>query len=154
VAPLHLTFALTRRQRLAVELWPWSPALAAALGFTVEVAFLAVNVSRWFLPLLVLPPLVYRNLLAFVYDITVRGGRPVELLADDTALEVRTGGTAKRLPLDGIIQVFRAGDVWTVLHLDGTVLTIPIDVITAEQVEYLRGFARRAAAARTARAEN
>ena len=55
------------------------------------------------------------------------------------------------LPLDGIFQVFRAGDTWTVLHLDGTVLTIPADAITAEQVDYLKSFARRSAAARAKR---
>ena len=61
---------------------------------------------------------------------------------------MRSGGETKWLPLDGVFQVFRTGDTWTVLHLDGTVLTIPADAITAEQVEYLKSFARRAAAAR------
>jgi hypothetical protein len=46
--------------------------------------------------------------------------------------------------------MFHTDDVWTVLHLDGSVLTIPADAITTEQIEYLRSFARRAAAARTA----
>ena len=148
MTPFHLTYTLTRRQRLAVEMVPWLPAVAASLGFAVGVAFLAVHVSRWFLPLLALPPVMYRSLVAFAFDIVVRGGRAVEVIADDAGLEVRTGGAAKWLPLDGIFQVFRSGGVWTVLHLDGSVLTIPADAISGEQVEYLRSFARRSAAAR------
>ena len=148
MTPFHLRYALTRRQRLAVELVPWLPALAAALGFTVGVAFLAVHVSRWFLPLLLLPPVMYRSLVAFAFDLVVRGGHPVDVLADDAGLEVRTGGAAKWFRLDGVFQVFRSGDAWTVLHLDGSVLTIPVEAITAEQVEYLKSFARRAAAIR------
>ena len=146
--PFHLRFTLTRRQRLAVELVPWLPALAASLGFAVGVAFLAVHVSPWFLPLLLLPPVMYRSLVAFAFDLVVRGGRAVEVTADDDGLEVRSAGAARWLPLDGVFQVFRAGDIWTVLHLDGTVLTIPVEAITAGQVEYLKAFARRAAAAR------
>jgi hypothetical protein len=148
VAPFHLKFTLTRRQRLAVELVPWLPAIAAALGFTVGAAFLAVNVSRWFLPLLLLPPIMYRSLFVFAFDIIVRGGLAVEVNVDETGLTVRSGGAAKWLPLDGVFQVFRSGDVWTVLHLDGSVLTIPANAITGEQVEYLKSFARRATAAR------
>ena len=146
--PFHLQFTLSRRQRLAVELVPWLPAVAASLGFAVGAAFLAVHVSGWFLPLLALPPVMYRSLVAFAFDITVRGGRPVEVIADDAGLDVRTRGETKWLPLDGVFQVFRSGDTWTVLHLDGSVLTIPADAITAEQVEYLKSFARRAAAMR------
>ena len=146
--PFHLRYVLTRRQRLAVEMWPWMPALAASLGFEVGAAFLAAQVSVWFLPLLLLPPVMYRSLVAFAFDLIVRGGRAVELLAGDAGLEVRSGGETKWLPLDGVFQMFRTGDTWTVLHLDGTVLTIPAAAIAAEQVEYLKSFARRAAAAR------
>ena len=148
MSPFHLRFTLTRRQRLAVELVPWAPALAAALGFSVGIAFLTVNVSVWFLPSLLLPVVVYRGLFAFLYDIVVLGGRTVEIIADDVGLTVRSNGTAKWLPLDGIFQVFRSDDAWTVLHLDGSAITVPAGAITAEQIEYLKTFVRRAAAAR------
>lgn len=148
--PFHLTFTLTRRQRLAVELPPWLPAVAATLGFGVGAAYAGVYASPWFLLLLALPPVVYRGLFLFAFDMVFRGGRAVEVVAAAADLEVRSAGEARRLPLSGVFQVFRAGDTWTVLHLDGTVLTIPAGAITAEQVEYLRSFARKAAAARAA----
>lgn len=145
----HLTYTLTRRQRLAVELPPWLPAVAATIGFGTGAAYAGLNASPWLFLLLLLPLIVYRGLFGFAFDILINSRSTVELLADgtDTELEVRTEGEARRLPLGGIFQVFRSGDVWTVLHLDGTVLTIPADAIAAEQVEYLRRFARRAARA-------
>ena len=141
---MHLEYTLSRRQRLAVELLPWLPAVAAALGFAVGAAFLSLNVSRWFLVMLLLPPVVYRGLFAFAFDIVFRGGRHVVVTESDGELEVRSRGETKYLPLDGVFQVFRTGAVWTVLHLDGTTLTIPVSAITGEQVDYLKSFARRA----------
>jgi hypothetical protein len=148
VEPFRIQYALTRRQRLAVELVPWLPAIAGTLGFGTGAAILVVNVSAWFFPLLLLPVVVYRGLFAFAFDLVVWGGRPTELLVDGTELELRSGREARRLSLDGIFQVFRSGAVWTVLHLDGTVITIPAGAITGEQVDYLRSFARRCAATR------
>jgi hypothetical protein len=148
VEPFRLEFRLSRRQRLAVELVPWVPAIAGTLGFGTGAAFLVTNVSVWFFPFLLLPVIVYRGLFAFAFEIIARAGRPIELLVGDSEMELRSCGEVKLLPLDGIFQMFRADDVWTVLHLDGSLLTIPVDAITAEQVEYLKSFARRAAAAR------
>ena len=146
--PLHLQFTLTRRQRLAVELWPWLPAIAATLGFTVGAAYLVLNVSVWFLVMLLLPPVVYRGLFGFVFDIVVRGGRRVTVTESEAELVVQSGSATEFHPLDGVFQVYRSGDIWTVLHLDGTVLTIPADAITPEQVDYLKAFVRRCAAVR------
>ncbi len=146
--PFHLTYALSRRQRLRVELPQWLPAMAGTVGFGVGALYLCATAARWFLLLLIIPTVAYSGLFAFLWDVVARRGRPVELVATDTALELRTGGEERVLPLDGIFQVFRAGDAWTVLHLDGTVLTIPADAISVDQIGYFRSFARRAHAAR------
>ena len=154
VLPFHLHYTLTRRQRLAAELYPWLPCLAASLGFTLGVAFLSAVVSRWFLPLLVLPPLVCRNFLAFLFELAAHPGLPVEVEVTADALGVRVDGRQRWLPLDGIIQVYPADDhaAWTVLHVNGSVLTIPAAAIAADQLDYLKGFARRAAQERKAAA--
>jgi hypothetical protein len=146
--PFHLHFTLSRRQRLAVELPPWLPAVAGTIGFGLGALYAGLFASHWFLLLLLLPPIMYRGLFRLAFDLVFRGGRAVELIADAGELEVRSAGEVQRHPLDGVFQVFRSGDAWTVLHLDGSVLTIPADAITAEQIEYLKSFARRAAAAR------
>ena len=152
VTPFHLRYTLTRRQRLAVEITPWLPALAAALGFAAGVAYLAAVVSRWFLPLLLLPPLVTRGFVAFVFDLLTNPAKPVDVIVEADRLGVLGGAGRRWVALDGVFQVCRSGDgaTWTVLHLNGSILTIPAAAVTADQLDYLKGFARRAAAARRA----
>ena len=154
MVPFRLHYTLTRRQRLAAELYPWLPCLAASLGFTLGDAFLSAVVSRWFLPLLLLPPLVCRNFLAFLFELATHPGLPVEVEVTADALGVRVDGHQRWLPLEGIIQVYPSDDhaTWTVLHVNGSVLTIPAAAIAADQLDYLKGFARRAAAERKAAA--
>lgn len=147
MAPFTLAFTLSRRQRLALELPPWLPAVAATLGFWIGSAYAGLYASPWFLFFLLLPVVVYRGLFALAFDLALRGGRAVELCVDGAEVRVASAGETKVLPLAGLFQVFRSGDAWTVLHLDGTVLTIPAGAITAEQIAYLRTFAHRTAAA-------
>ena len=152
MVPFHLHYSLSRRQRLAVELYPWLPVIAGSLGFMSGIAFLSIAVSRWFLPGLLLPPIVYRGFFGFFGEIIFRARRPVEVFVDETAIEVFSRGRRQSHPLDGIIQVYRSedGTSWTVLHLDGLILTIPAEAIAEEQLDYLKSFARRAAAERRA----
>jgi hypothetical protein len=154
VVPFHLRYTLSRRQRLAVEVYPWLPAVAGSLGFISGIVFLSIAVSRWFLPWLLLPSLVYRGFFVFFAEIVFRAGRPVEVVVDADRYEVLTCGRRQSHSLEGIIQVFRSeeGTSWTVLHMDGSVLTIPAEAITAEQLDYLKSFARRAAEERRATA--
>jgi len=148
VVPFQLHYTLSRRQRLAAELYPWLPCLGASLGFTLGVTFLSTVVSAWFLPLLLLPPLVCRRFLALLFDLAVRPGQPVDVTVDETALGVLIDGERWYLPLTGIIQVVRGDGAWTVLHFSGPAVTIPAGAIAADQLDYLKGFARRAAEAR------
>jgi hypothetical protein len=147
VAPFTLAFTLSRRQRLPLEVPPWMPAIAATAGFVIGTTYAGAYASPLFFVLLLLPPVVYRGLFALAFDLLVNGGRRVTLRVGDAEIEVASAGKTSAIPLRGLFQVFRDGDAWTVLHLDGTVLTIPADAISAEQVAYLRTFAHRTAAA-------
>jgi hypothetical protein len=151
VPPFTLRYALTRRHRLP-ELFPWLPALAGSLGFSIGAAVLAADVSAWFLLLLLIPTVLYRGLFALLFELTFRPSQQVEVVVDDKALEVAVEGGRRRLPLEGVIQVYRVEGTadWALLHADGTALTIPAGAATAEQLDYLKGFALRAAAARKA----
>jgi hypothetical protein len=144
--PFHLRYTLTRRQRLAVELYPWLPAIAGTIGFVIGALYLVVVVSSWFLLMLLLPVVAYRGLFAFVFDIAFRARQPVEVDVEDDRLGILIDGTHRWLALDGIFQVCRSetGATWTILHHDGTVLTIPADAIALDQLDYLKSFALRA----------
>jgi hypothetical protein len=150
VAPFHFHYSLFRRQRFATELLPWVPAITGSLGFTIGLAYLSVEVSAWFLLLLIIPVILYHSLFAVLFDLIVHSEQLVEMSVDDSHLEVKAGKKRLSLPLNGIIQVFRTGNAWTILHLNRSVLTIPADAVTEEQIEYLKSFARIAAAERKA----
>lgn len=150
VIPFHLRYTLFRRQRFAPELLPWVPVIAGSLGFSIGIAVLAVEVSPRFLALLFVPLVLYPRLFAVVLDLIIHSGQVVEMRVDDSTLEMQAGRNRLSFPLDGIIQVFRAGNGWTVLHFNGSALTIPADAITDEQIDYLKSFARSAAAERKA----
>ena len=152
--PFRLRYGLSRRQRSAVEFAGWLPCLAAVLGLWAGAAFLALTVSPWFLLLLAPPVLIFPGLVLFLYDLLAHPLRPVDVLVEHDRLGVLDGGERRWLYLDGVVQVYRSDrDAWTLLHLNGSVLTIPADAITREQVEFLQGFALRAARARWAAAE-
>lgn len=152
--PFTLRYDLTRRHRLAVELPPWLPCLAATVGFGVGMAFLGRVVSPLFFTLLLLPVVLYRGFFAFLYDLAARPVRPIDIVVEADRLGVLLDNGRRWLYLDGVIQVYRSGrDAYTLLHLNGSVLTIPADAVTREQVEFLQGFALRAARRRWAAAE-
>lgn len=148
----HLRYTLNRRQRLAVELYPWLPAMAGTIGFLIGALYLILFVSAWFILLVLLPVIAYRGLFAFIFDIAFRAKQPVEVIVEEERLGVLVDGNRRVLALDGIFQVCRSetGATWTILHLDGTVLTIPSDAIANEQLDYFKSFALRAARERKA----
>jgi hypothetical protein len=76
----------------------------------------------------------------------------VDVEVTDTDIAVSTNGQSWRLPLAGVIQVFRSedGTSWAVLSMSGPALIIPAGAIAADQLDYLKGFARRAAEQRRA----
>jgi hypothetical protein len=154
VTPFTIRYTLTRRQRLT-ELLPWLPALAGSIGFSVGVAYLAAVVTPWCSALLALPVIYYRGLVALAFELAFRPNKPVELAVDGDELVAQVGPDTRRLPLEGIIQVFRAEGAadWTVLHLDGSAFTIPAGSVAPDQLDYLKGFALRAARERRAARE-
>jgi len=143
--PFHLRYDLTRRQRLAAQLQSWAPCLAACLGFTLGVSFLGSVVDRRFLLLLPLPVVVSRKFLLWLLDLLRHPACPVDVEVAADGLGVRVGDDSAWLPLDGVIQVCKSDGGWDVIHAGGTVLTIPAAAITAEQLDFLKAAARRAA---------
>lgn len=146
MVPFRLQYALGRRDRFAVEFTPHLPACAAALGFTGGIFYLSLAATPWFLLLLVWPAFTSRQLVAFLLELLLVAERPVDVLVESDRLGLLNGDKRVWLYLDGVIQVFRSdrGRTWTILHLNGSVLTIPVGAIMADQVEFLQGFALRA----------
>ena len=65
--PFHLQYTLTRRQRLAVELYPWLPAIAGTIGFVIGALYLVpVRLGVVPPPVPHCPVIIYRGLFAFL----------------------------------------------------------------------------------------
>lgn len=147
--PFHVHYTLTRRQRVG-ELLPWLPALAASIGFGIGGVYLSSAVTLWFLLLFLLPIIFYRGLLVLLFDLARRSRQPVELTVDETTLWVQFGSTRRKCALDDIFQMYRTGDMWTLLQRDNSTLLIPVDALAEDQVKYLKSFVRRATEERKA----
>ncbi|MCS7022721.1 MAG: hypothetical protein NZU63_12950 [Gemmataceae bacterium] len=153
LVPFQIRYSLSRRQRLAYELFPWLPAIAGTLGFVIGAAYLFVAVAPVFGLLFLLPVLVYRGLFRFLWSLMRHARIPAELRVDQSCLYWHMPPQPpRRLPLEGIIQVCRTSDpqLWNVLHRDGSVIPFPAESLTPEQLDYLKGFAWRAALRRRA----
>jgi hypothetical protein len=102
--------------------------------------------------LLALPVIFYRGLIVLAFQLAFHPGKPVQVTVGEEELTVSVAGDTRHLPLEGVIQVFRAEGErdWTVLHLDGTSIILPAGSVTDEQLAYLKGFALRAARERWA----
>jgi hypothetical protein len=146
--PFVVHYSLTRRQRLAYELFPWLPALAGTLGFAFGAAYLCWAVHPVLGLFFLLPVVVYRGLFAFLWSLLRQSRLPVELQVDQSHLRWQmTAQPPHYLPVDGIIQVCRTNDpnMWNILHHNGMVIPVPQSALTAEQLAYLRQLALRAA---------
>ena len=152
MVPFHLRYTVNRRQRLAVELPPWLPCLAASLSFTVAVTYLSAIVHPAFCFLLPLPFILCRGFFVFLLELLAYSTRPVDVIFEADRFGVLVDSERYWLSLGGVFQVYRneSRTAWILLHLNGSILTIPNHVITTEQLDFLKGFALRAAAARKA----
>jgi hypothetical protein len=149
--PFRLHFTLTRRQRLGPHVLPWAPCLAASLGFTLGVIQIAAAHNPWLFALLVLPPVVCRRFLLLLVRVMAHPTEPVEITVDDAWLELRSDDATRRFPLVAVVQVFRAGEAWTVLFADNAAVTIPAAAIAPGQLDHLKEFAWRSATRRPPR---
>lgn len=96
--------------------------------------------------LLVFPAYVCRRAVVALIDLLTVPAKPVDLLVEADRLGLLVGVDRVWHDLGGVIQVFRTdgGRTWTLLHLNGFVLTIRDDVIQPEQLDFLKGFPLRA----------
>jgi hypothetical protein len=141
--PFHLRYQLTRRQRLLPHLKIWAPALPI-MAFTAA-GLLVVLLRWWWLAPLGLAWLwLFRNFFVGLADVLLRPTAPMDLIVVENGLGFLAGGERWWLFLDGVLSVGQlTAGVWTLQHFNGSVIHISADVITIEQVDYLKAAAAR-----------
>ncbi|HEU0006103.1 MAG TPA: hypothetical protein VFS12_08945 [Terriglobia bacterium] len=144
--PFHVSYELTRRQRLVAHLGTWLcfwPGLLLMVAVPAIVVALAVLKSPWFLLILLLPPLM-NNLPRFVAGIVnplLLGSQPMDVVIEQDRIGCLYGQDRQWLPLEEIGRVQRFGDVW-VITSSCTVIDIPVSAVD-ETIAHIRAMSEK-----------
>jgi hypothetical protein len=139
---VHISYVLTRRQRLVGHLGTWLsfwPGVVLMVVVPAIIVALAVLKSPWFLLLLLLPPLL-NNVPPFIAGLVhpfLWGSRRMDVVIDEHRLGHLVGSDWQWLRLEDIVRVERFGDVWVITGPDA-VIDIPVSAIDERCIAHLR----------------
>jgi len=143
--PCHVEYDLTRRQRLIAHLGVWSPYLGGLIlvaGGGVGIIALSVADSLWFLMLIVLPLWLVRGFIVGFLNVIFVPVQHMEIFIEENALGYATEDDRLNVFLDGIIRIQKySKDTWTISHYNGTVISIPVNVIEEQYIDHMRKMA-------------
>jgi hypothetical protein len=138
-------FSLSRRQRLLPLLRAWG--LLAVLGLfafiTAISAGLSGHWSAWLVILFLL--FIMRGMLFGLAFIILRRRQPMCIAIEEQGIGFGDSQPDWWIFTDGIIGFRRTFDIWTVYHHNGTLLHIPADVISSDDVAFLKSKATKGA---------
>ena len=145
--PVHISYVLTRRQRLVAHLGTWLgfwPGLLMMLAVPAIVVALAVRTSPWFLLILLLPPLTNNlpRFLAGIANSLVLGPQRMDVVIEDARIGYLFGQDRQWLPLEEIVRVERFGDVWVIVS-SGIGIDIPVSAIDAKSIAHIRALSEK-----------
>ena len=138
----HIEYDLSRRQRLVAHFGVWAPYLGGLIvivgGGTALFVALAVSVSAWLAPLILLPLWLARGFVIGLVDVIFVGVRHMDVIVEENALGWATESERLWIFLDGIIRIQKySKDTWTIFHHNGAVVNIPIAAIEERYVEHM-----------------
>jgi hypothetical protein len=146
--PFRLQYDLNRRQRLVPHVKIWMPygiiyliMLAGALAGTIER-------SWWYLPLFLFAVwYVFWHSPGFILgllEVALSRKRPMDVVVDEHFISILADRGRLWMPLTGIIRTDRlCKDAWTIHHSNGTIISIPVALISDEQIGFLKFAAQR-----------
>ncbi len=145
--PVHISYELSRRQRLVSHLGTWRcywPGLTMMVAIVAIIVAMAVLKSPWFLLLLLLPPMM-NNLPRFIggfMNPLVFGSQRMEVVIEQNRLGCLFGQEQQWLPLQEIVRVERFGDVWAIL-CSGPVIDIPVSAVDEKYIAHIRAMSEK-----------
>jgi len=144
LVPFQLHYDLDRRQRLTPHLVIWAPFAPVAAIIIVASLILAIGHSLFWLIGVFVGILFSRGLFVGLLDVLIHPVRHVDIIVQENGLGFLDGGERWWISLDGIIRIGKIReDTWTLQHHNGTVINIPVSVISDEQVAHIRAAAER-----------
>ena len=145
--PVHISYELSRRQRLVAHLGTWLcywPGLLLMLAVPAIVVTLAVLKSPWFLLLLLLHPLL-NNLPRFVAGLLTPllfGPERMDVAIEEDRIGYLIGQDRLWLPLQEIVRMERFGDVWAIVSTAANIY-IPVSAVEEKHIAHMRAMSER-----------
>ena len=145
--PVHVSYELSRRQRLVAHLGMWLcywPGLLMMLVVPAIVVTLAVLKSPWFLLMLLLPPLM-NNLPRFVAGLAsalLLGSQRMDVVIEEDRIGDLFGQDRQWLPLEEIVRVERFGDVWVIVS-HSSVIDIAVSAVDEKYIAHMRAMSEK-----------
>jgi hypothetical protein len=141
--PFQLKYDLHRRERIVPHLVHWLrlfPGVAILLGTSIWL----MTKSFWFLPLLLLGLYSAKNCLKGIIDVLIHPVWHMDIVVDESRLGILDGGQRFYLHMSEIEDIKNTYNIaWTIAYLDGTVINIPVNCISDEQIAYLKACSAR-----------
>ncbi len=108
-------------------------------GGTALFVALAVSVSPWLAPLILLPLGLVRGFIIGFVNVIFVGVQHMDVIVEENGLGYATESGRFWIFLDGIIRIQNySKDTWTISHHNGTVISIPTAAIEERYVEHMR----------------
>ena len=143
-----IRYSLTRRQRLVPHLKIWGsiyvPFTLLLLGFFAARTMFAVASLEWmailtFGGLFVFFVFFLRGMIRGLLDVLFVPVREMDITIENNGLGVMLGETRWYLFLDGVIRLTEYVDgLWTIEHWNGSIVHIPKDLISTDQVNHIQ----------------
>lgn len=147
--PIELRYDLTRRQRLIPHLRIWRPFALMIIVCVAGAAWGVVYRTWWCLVLLLLLLFVFRGFFIGLLNVLLIGRQHMDIVIEQNGLGFLAGKERWYFALDGLTSFEELAEgVWTVQHWNGSVLNIPAELLSAEQVEFFRNWVIEADAIR------
>jgi hypothetical protein len=151
--PFHLRYTLSRSQRLVTTVrtyWgvPWTLFVLVLFSFFFfETVVSACSLSGLGLAvfggLALFVLLVYRGLFVGLIDVLLVPVRRMDIMVEENAAGILIGTERWYLFLDGITDLRKYRDTWTIQHWNGIVLHVPADAISEDQIGHLKAAMQR-----------
>lgn len=149
--PFEIKCNVTRTQQLITLLRAWG--LLGPLIFLGTIACFIQSVTHtwWFLFIALGGLWAARGFIFGLIGIALHHVGTLDIRVEENGLGFMAGKERLWIFLDGVTRVHQPrADIWTVCHHNGTLITIPSDKITPEQIEHIRSGPERMKAKRKA----
>lgn len=143
--PCRIKYDLSRRQRLSAHLGVWLPYLGTLIlfvGLLVLFIWMLSSVSPWYYLLLIFPWMFISGLVRGFLNVIFIPVYHMDIIIEEKALGFMLKGERFWIFFDGITGIKKYNkDMWTIIHRNGTVIYIPVNMIERHYIDHMQDMA-------------